>query len=245
MYALIIKIYILRLITIKKKSIIITMVREDIGMKKLILVLTFLIAFIFSSPAANAKINYLHNITLEKSNNGYDIILGTDGISPLSKKTKSNNEIVLDLSGIKSAETVNALYKGNTTIDNLIIENSGLNKMKIYISAPEIKNSSITMKPLNGAGVVVGTGFPVKKMVWGFAVLAILAFTVCRSVKRTKEEDKILIKKDIKDREIAMYRQYRKKLDEDMSLGRDRTKMNNMLRKIDRKIDERLSMTSK
>ena len=126
----------------------------------------------------------------------------------------------------------------------MIVENSGFNKLKIYISAPNIKSSSVIMKPAQGAAELVGEGMPVNKIVWSIVVLGILAFTVTRSVKRTKEDSKLLIKRDIKDREIALYKQYRRKLDEDISLGENK-KMNKMLRKIDRKIDERLSMTMK
>ncbi|HCB10932.1 MAG TPA: hypothetical protein DEO94_02040 [Cyanobacteria bacterium UBA11991] len=213
-------------------------------MKKILLTITFIFAFLFSSLTADAKPNYLHSITLEKNNNAYNIILEADSIAKLTRKVKSDNEIVLNLSGITSSETVNALYKGNTNIDNLIVENSGFNKLKIYISAPNIKSSSVIMKPAQGAAELVGEGMPVNKIVWSIVVLGILAFTVTRSVKRTKEDSKLLIKRDIKDREIALYKQYRRKLDEDISLGENK-KMNKMLRKIDRKIDERLSMTMK
>ena len=61
-----------------------------------------------------------------------------------------------------------------------------------------------------------------------------------------EEDDKILIKKDIKDREIQMYKKYRSMRYENQSIDSRRSvRMNAMLKKIDRKIDERLMASIK
>ena len=58
----------------------------------------------------------------------------------------------------------------------------------------------------------------------------------------TEEDDKILIKKDIKDREIELYRRYRNEMVTNPSIhNRQDMRMKRMLKKIDRKIDERLT----
>ena len=214
-------------------------------MKKIFLILGFLIAFLFLGLNVTAKANQLHTITFEKSNGSYNIILDTDNMSKVSKKVLSDNEIVLQLSGITSSDTVNALYKGAGTIENLIIENGGLNKLKIYVSAPNIKSSSVIMNPADGEQTLVGESFPVDKAIWTLFVLGILGLVVKRSIKRTNEDNSLLIKKDIKDREIALYRQYRKSMDEGTSLPLKNPNMQNILKKIDRKIDERLSLLTK
>lgn len=214
-------------------------------MKKTFLILGFLITFLVSGLSVNAKTNQLHTITLEKNGGNYNIILDTDVITKVTKKIVSNNEIVLDLAGVASSDTINALYKGTESIDNLVIENSGLNKLKIYISAPNIKSASVIMHPENGMISMVGEPWPVNKIVWSLFVLTILCFIVRNSIIRTKEESSLLIKRDIKEREIEMYRKYRKSLDDGVSLASKDAKMNNILRKIDRKIDERLSMPIK
>ena len=212
-------------------------------MKKTFLVLGLIIVFIVTGLAVNAKTNQLHTITLEQSNGSYNIILDTDSISKVTRKVISNNEIVLEISGITSTDTVNALYKGTGAIDNLVVENAGLNKLRIYVSAQNIKSSSVIMQPAMGTETIVGETFPVNKAVWSVFVLVVLGVVIRRSIKRTKEDNDILIKRDIKDREIAMYRQYRRSLDEGVSLPSKDTKMKNILKKIDRKIDERLSMS--
>lgn len=214
-------------------------------MRKTFLILGFLIAFVFMGLNVTARANQLHTITFEKNNGGYNIILDTDSISKVSRKILSDNEIELQLSGITSSDTVNALYKGAGTIDNLIIENAGLNKLKVYVSAPNIKFSSVIMNPADGAQTLVGESFPVDKAIWTLFVLAVLGVVVKRSIKRTNEDNSLLIKKDIKDREIALYRQYRKSMEDGTSLYPKNPNMQNILKKIDRKIDERLSLLTK
>ena len=214
-------------------------------MKKTFLILGFLIAFVFMGLNVAARANQLHTITFEKNNGSYNIILDTDSISKVSRKVLSDNEIELQLFGVTSSDTVNALYKGSDTIDNLIIENAGLNKLKVYVSAPNIKSSSVIMNPADGAQTLVGESFPVDKAIWTLFVLAVLCVVVSRSIKRTNEENSLLIKKDIKDREIALYRQYRKSMDEGTSISPKNPNMQNILKKIDRRIDERLSLLTK
>ena len=75
-------------------------------MKKGFILFGFLITFILSGLAAFASGNYLHTITLEKSNTGYNVILGSDSMAKVVKKTPSDNELVLELSGITSSDTV-------------------------------------------------------------------------------------------------------------------------------------------
>ena len=93
-------------------------------MKRIILILTFLITFAFSTLAVTAAGNNLHTITLEKNNTGYNIVLGSDKIAKVVKKTPANNELIMEITGITSSETVNAIYKGTNSIEGLIIENT-------------------------------------------------------------------------------------------------------------------------
>ena len=72
--------------------------------------------------------------------------------------------------------------------------------------------------------------------------MALLAVIVKVSKKLTEEDDRILIKKDIKDREIELYRRYRNEMVTNPSINnRQDMRMKRMLKKIDRKIDERLT----
>ena len=212
------------------------------NLKRLFLIFTFLITFVCSFQQVNAAENYLRTITLEKNNSGYNIILGSDFVTKVSKKTPSENEMIIELKDIKSSDTVNAIYKGVTSIDGLVIENSSYDKLKIYITADGIKYSTVIMEPSNGTPAIVGAPVPMDKILWVVFVMAL--FTVVFKVARdlSEEDDKILIKKDIKDREIQLYRKYRNQMMMNSSIDSVHSlKMKKMLKKIDRKIDERLT----
>ena len=211
-------------------------------MKRIILILTFLITFAFSTLAVTAAGNNLHTITLEKNNTGYNIVLGSDKIAKVVKKTPANNELIMEITGITSSETVNAIYKGTNNIEGLIIENTAPNKLKISITADNIKNSTVMMESLNGETTIVGETIPVDKILWAVFVLALFGVIFKVSKDITEEDDKILIKKDIKDREIQMYRKYRSEMSINTGINaRTDLRMRKMVKKIDRKIDERLT----
>ena len=211
-------------------------------MKKLFFIFVFLIS---TALTVSASSNYLHTITLEKNNTGYNIILDSDRLAKVHKSVSSQNELVLELSGITSADTVNALYKGTTAIDNLVVENSAPNKLKLTISAPNISNSSVIMTFADGTSAIAGESFPIDKALWiGFVLAAfVVIFNVSKGI--SEENSKILIKQDIKDREIEMYRKYRRALDKLSMQSMKEMRMKNMLKKIDRKIDERLMSSIK
>ena len=215
-------------------------------MKKGFILFGFLITFILSGLAAFASGNYLHTITLEKNNTGYNVLLSSDKMAKVTKKTPSENELVLELSGITSSDTVNALYKGTNNIDSLVVENTAPNKLKIYISADNIKNTTVIMEPQNGETTIVGETIPLDKTLWGVFVLALFCVIFKVSKDISEEDNKILIKKDIKDREIEMYKRYRNELVSYPSIKPHKDiRMRKMLKKIDRKIDERLAASIK
>ena len=209
-------------------------------MKRIFLIFTFLFAFIFSTTDVMAVENQLHTITLEKNDTSYNIILGTDEVAKVLKKASGDNELVLELNGVSSSDTVNALYKGTNNIDGLIIENNA-NKLKIYVKAENVKDSTVIIEALDGTTAIVGESIPVDKILWVICVVAL--FTVIFKVSKdiAEDDDKVLIRKDIKDREIQLYRKYRSDLYTNQSIdSRSSLRMSKILKKIDRKIDERL-----
>ena len=160
-------------------------------MKKLFLIFGFLITFAFTSTTVSAKANYLHTVTLEKNNTGYNVILESDKIARVTKKTPSENELILELSGTTSSDTVNALYKGTNSIDGLVIENTAPNKLKIYISAANIKDSSIIMDPIHGESTLVGETMPLDKILWITFVMGLFA-VIFRVSKKISDYDRVV-----------------------------------------------------
>lgn len=211
-------------------------------MKKLFSIFTFLIVFLFSSSVVKAAGNSLHTITLEKNNSGYNIILGSDKVAKVTKKTPSDDELVMTLYGVTSSGTVNALYKGTNNINSLIIENSAPNKLKVYIKAENIKDSTIMIEPIVGETTIVAESVPLDKVLWVMFVLALFAVIFKVSKDISEDEDKIFIKKDIKDREIELYKKYKSKNFATASISSNSDlRMKKMIKKIDRRIDDRLT----
>ncbi len=211
-------------------------------MKKLFSMFTFLIVFLFSGSIVKAADNNLHTITLEKNNAGYNIILGSDKVAKVTKKTPSENELVMTLYGVSSSETVNALYKGTNNINSLIIENSAPNKLKVYIKAENIKDSTIMIEPIVGETTIVAESVPLDKVLWVVFVLSLFAVIFKVSKDISEDEDKIFIKKDIKDREIELYRKYKSQNFATANISSNSEfRMKKMIKKIDRRIDDRLT----
>ncbi len=98
------------------------------------------------------------------------------------------------------------------------------------------------MDPADGTPLIVGESVPLDKILWIMCVLALFSVVFKVAKDLSEEDDKILIKKDIKDREIQLYRKYRSQMMVNPSIDATQSlKMRRMLKKIDRKIDERLT----
>lgn len=215
-------------------------------MKRLFLIFTFLISFVCTFQPVNAADNFLHSITLEKNDSGFNVILGADSITKVVKKSPSENELIIEMKDIKSSDSVNAIYKGISTIDGLVVENSAYDKLKIYITADGIKYSTVIIEAANGTPAIVGEQLPLDKALWVLFVLTLFAVVFKVAKDLSEEDDKILIKKDIKDREIKLYRKYRSQMAINTSIDSTHSvRMRKMLKKIDRKIDERLTSVIK
>lgn len=210
-------------------------------MKKIIIIFTFLITFVLSSASVFADGNFLHTITLEKNDTGYNVILGSDKMTKVTKKSPENNELILELTGITSSESVNALYKGTNNIEGLVIENPTRNKLRIHITANDISNSTVIVEPIQGEPAIVGESVPIDKVLWILFVLSLVSVIVKFSKHITEDEEKFTIKKDIKSREIQMYKQYRKDIALYPSIEHSSdVRLKTLVKKIDRKIDDRL-----
>ena len=210
-------------------------------MKNLLKIFAIFVAFALTHTSTVAAENLLHSITLEKNNSGYNVILDTDMLAKVTKKTPSNDELILDLKGVTSSETVNAIYKGTNDIGGLIIENSSPNKLRIIINALNIKDSTIMGVNPDGTVSIVAETIPVDKILWMVFVMSL--FVVIRRISKSiaEEDDKIIIKKDIKEREIQMYRKYKSALSGFQSFPNRMSSVNNLQKKIDRKINDRLT----
>lgn len=177
-------------------------------MKRIFLTLTIL----FLGLAVQASENFLHTVVLEGTDDGYNIILKSDELPQVKKSIKGNDNIVLDVKGITTSAAVNAIYKSTNTVNSLIVENVANDELKIYIQAKDISKATIMAQTKSGEPVILSERFPLEKVLWSFAVLVILAGLAKSAKSITDYENSLVIKKDIKDREIELYRNFQKEL---------------------------------
>lgn len=159
-----------------------------------------------------ASENFLHTVVLEGTDDGYNIILKSDELPQVKKSIKGNDNIVLDVKGITTSAAVNAIYKSTNTVNSLIVENVANDELKIYIQAKDISKATIMAQTKSGEPVILSERFPLEKVLWSFAVLVILAVLAKSAKSITDYENSLVIKKDIKDREIELYRNFQKEL---------------------------------
>lgn len=181
-------------------------------MKKLVLVFT---ALILGLNAAFAGDNFLNTVILEGSDGGYNVILRTDEIASVKKTVNSNNKITLDVKGVTSSNSISTLYKNTSQANTIIVENVGSNAVKIQINADNIANSNIIFDTPASAPVVVSDSVSHNTIVW--SIIAFIAlFTVFAKSRSIKEDSSKVIReaieKDLRDREIQMYKTYKKEM---------------------------------
>lgn len=177
-------------------------------MKRIFLTLTIL----FFGLAVQASENFLHTVVLEGTDDGYNIILKSDELPQVKKSIKGNDNIVLDVKGITTSAAVNAVYKSTNDVNSLIVENIANDELKIYVQAKDISKATIMAQTKSGEPVILSERFPLEKVLWSFAVLVILAMLAKSAKSITDYENSLVIKKDIKDREIELYRNFQKEL---------------------------------
>ena len=177
-------------------------------MKRIILILSILL-FGMSAFAAD---NYLHTVILEGTDDGYNIILKSDSLPQVKKSLQGSDNLILDVKGISVSSAVNAIYKSSADINSLVVENVADNELKIYIAAKDIARSTIMAQMPDNTPVILSERFPAEKVLWTFAVLIILALAVKSAKAITDYENSLVIKKDIKDREIELYRNFQREL---------------------------------
>ena len=189
-----------------------------------------------------APFNAATNCYLIQSESGKNIVLdlGSGGLSGLQK--------YIDIKDIDMVIITHLHFDHASDLGVLAYSLGylGLNKLKVYITAENIKDSTVMIEPLNGETTIVGESIPLDKVLWITFVLALFAVIFKISKDISEEDDKILIKKDIKDREIQLYRKYRSEMAINPGIdSHTDIRMRKMLKKIDRKIDERLTSVIK
>ena len=183
-------------------------------MKKLVITLcTFILISCGVSYSAD---NYLNAVILEGAPDGsYNITLRSDAISAVKRTVEGDNKIVLDIKGMSASDNISTIYKNTSSANGIIVENVGNNEVIVQVQGKNISKANIIFDSPATAPVVVSDGISHKAVIWTilalFALCAILAKS--RNLK-VDSRDKIQagVQKNIRDREIALYKNYRRDL---------------------------------
>lgn len=181
-------------------------------MKKLIILFTI---FILSISGAFASDNLLNTVILEGTGSGYNVVLRSDGIAAVKRIISSDNKLTLDIKGLTSANNLSTIYKNTSNANSVIVENVGSNEVKIHIQAKDIVKANIIFDTPASAPIVVSDKVSNDAIAWSALAFIVLCFIFAKS-KNIKddphEEIAEAIQKNMRDREIAMYKSYKKEL---------------------------------
>lgn len=180
-------------------------------MKKLLLTLTTL--FFVSFGAAFAADNYLNTVILEGTNNGYNIILRSDAIAVVKRSVVNPDKVLLNIKGLSVSDNLTTLYRNTSAANGIIVENAGNNEVQVQIQGKNVSKSDIIFDSPASAPIVVSDGVSKKAVWWSIFALFAICFLFAKSRNiRVDSKDKInaAVRKSMRDREIAMYKSYRK-----------------------------------
>lgn len=171
-------------------------------MKRLVLILSFILIFITGSVNA-AVDNYLNEVVLEGTADGYTIVLRSDFPIKVKKYIPNSNQIVLTMKGAVSTDHINTIYKNTNSADNIIVENTSKDVLKVYINAKNIANANIILSMPNSAPISIADKFARAKILLAVCITAFILL----SLYYLKSQNRRIAKKiTMREREIAFYK---------------------------------------
>ena len=169
-----------------------------------------------TSSVVQAADNFLNTVVLEGlSGGGYNILLRSDAIASVKRVVENENKITLKIKGLSASEDMSTLYKNTSSANSVIVENIGDNEVNIQIQGTNISKANIIFDSPASAPIVVSEKVSGKNVAWIVVSLIVLcvAFTKAKGMKGNSEERiSAAVQKNIKDREIAMFKNYRREM---------------------------------
>lgn len=181
-------------------------------MKKLFLILAIMIFTIIPAVAGD---NFLNTVILEGSEHGYNIILRSDSLANVKRISDGANKLTLDIKGLSASNNISTLYRNTSEASSVIVENTGANSVKVHINAKDAENSNIIFDTPASSPVIVSDAVSKNMLLWSvlaFCALSLLFFMSKNIKDDPNEEIAEALQKNMRDREIEMYRNYRKEL---------------------------------
>ncbi len=181
-------------------------------MKKLFLILTI---FMLTIGSAIAGDNFLNTVILEGAENGYNIILRSDNLAGVKRIQNGKDKLTLEIKGLTASNSLSTLYRNTSDANSVIVENAGANAVKIHINAKNAANSNIIFDTPASSPIVVSDTISRNMLIWSALAFIIISsiFLMSKNIKDDPQEEITeALQKNMRDREIEMYRNYRKEL---------------------------------
>ncbi len=175
-------------------------------LKKIILILA-----ITGGLSAYAADNYLNSVIIDNADGKTSVVLRSDSIAKVKKEIESPDKIILSIKGISQSPDINTLYKNTSGVNGVVIQNEGNNDIKVYIDAPGISKANVVFDTPNSSPVTVVSPASEQKVLWSI-ISVILLLAVMRSAKNVKEPLKKSREELIKEREMALYKNFQKEV---------------------------------
>ena len=181
-------------------------------MKKILLTIVTMLFMVTSALAAND--NFLNAVVLEGTDSGYNI-LRSDAVASVKRVVENSNKIVLDIKGLTSSDDISTVYKNTSSANGVIVENIGNNSIRVQVQGKNISSANVIFDTPASAPIVVTDKVSKRTVGWSATALVLLCFIFAKSrdIKvDTRAKVREAVQKNMRDREIAMYKNYRREM---------------------------------
>ena len=108
-----------------------------------------LLLSVFLMPASLAAQNLLNAIQINPDGDTYKIVLKTNEKAPLKKIVESGDKIYLELQNVSVLNSVKTVYNDVPDVNNVIIEPTSKNSVKIFLHGKNMNNAKVQIETLN------------------------------------------------------------------------------------------------
>ena len=174
-------------------------------LKKIILTL-----LIMTGMSAYAADNFLNSVVIDNADGQTNVILRSDKLTKVRKEVESSDRIILYMSAIEQSPDINTLYKNATNVNGVAVQSLGNNDLKIYLDAKGISKANIVLETPDSSPITIVNRNSDEKVLWSIISLVILfaAMSSAKKQVKPKSHDEL-----IKEREMALYRNFQKEVD--------------------------------
>lgn len=92
--------------------------------------------------------NVLQAIQIEGVKDTYNIVLKSDDNAEVKKTIQAPNKMLLDIKGIRASKSINTIYSNTSSVDSVVVEQTGNDTLKIFIQGDNVANADVKFDSL-------------------------------------------------------------------------------------------------